>query len=128
MQLKNNLYTIEGVENDGKTTCFHLRLNPSSVIYQAHFPNEPITPGVCIVQIAKELIEEVLQCRLDIAVVKNVKFLSVLSPNETTEVIFHIQKLTVSEDTSEVKSQVDVLTDKEMKAKVSLVCKRHGSH
>lgn len=128
MQLKNNLYTIEGAENDGKTTCFHLRLSPSSVIYQAHFPNEPITPGVCIVQIAKELIEEVLQCRLDIAVVKNVKFLSVLSPDETTEVIFHIQKLTVSEDTSEVKSQVDVLTDKEMKAKVSLVCKRHGSH
>lgn len=128
MQLKNNLYTIEGVENDVKTPCFHLRLNPSSVIYQAHFPNEPITSGVCIVQIAKELIEEVLQCRLDIAVVKNVKFLSVLSPNETTEVIFHIQKLTVSEDTSEVKSQVDVLTDKEIKAKVSLVCKQHGSH
>ena len=35
-----------------------VRLLPESPVYQGHFPGYPITPGVCLVQIALELIEE----------------------------------------------------------------------
>ena len=47
-------------------TSFRLRLNPEHFIYQAHFPGEPVTPGVCILQIGKELLAELLQESLEI--------------------------------------------------------------
>ena len=79
MELKNNLYTIVSKEGVGLMVSYTIKLIPSCVIYQAHFPGEPITPGVCIVQMAKELIEELLTEQtavahhLEITKVKNVK-------------------------------------------------------
>ena len=35
-----------------------IRLNPDHEIYRAHFPGNPITPGVCIVQIISEVLGE----------------------------------------------------------------------
>lgn len=115
MQLKDNLYTIWKREGEEPQVSYQLRLNPSCFIYQAHFPGEPITPGVCIVQMAKELLEELLQKTLILTKVKNVKFLSVLTPEDET-VTFAINKLTVDE---EVKAQLVVSTPKEVKAKLS---------
>lgn len=125
MQLRNNLYTVSSVDRDGETGRFVVDFNPSCLIYQAHFPDEPITPGVCIVQIGKELLEELLHRSLDIATVKNVKFLSVISPRETTSVVYQIHKVTTVEDGKKVKAQIIVATEKEVKAKISLVCRQH---
>lgn len=101
---------------------FLLRLNPSCFIYQAHFPGEPITPGVCIVQMGVELVEEVLQCKLSVVKAKNVKFLSVLKPQENQVVNYAINKLTEA-DNGEVKVQMIVTVGEEAKAKLSLVLK-----
>lgn len=83
MTLKNNLYTILGSETYDGRICYNLRLHPDCFIYQAHFPGKPVTPGVCIIQMAKELLEDHLQQSLQLTTVKNVKFLSVISPLET---------------------------------------------
>lgn len=123
MILKNNLYTIASrSEGDATGASFTLQLQPECFIYAAHFPGEPITPGVCIVQMAKELLEEMLQCPLQIKMVKNVKFLSVLTPDETTEVTYDISKVTHDVATRQVKAQFAVTAAGETKAKVSLVC------
>lgn len=122
MQLKNNLYTVTGKQVDEflSGARYELELIPSSVIYQAHFPGEPITPGVCIVQMGKELIEDALHKHLDIHLVKNVKFLSVLSPKESTTVCVTWQKMVISEDGKEVKVQIVVTSHDETKAKISM--------
>lgn len=123
MQLKNNLYTIakKQLEEGISGSTYEVELVPSSVIYQAHFPGEPITPGVCIVQMGKELIEDALQQELNIFYVKNVKFLSVLSPTQSTSATFHLQKVVISEDGKEVKAQIVVASADEAKAKISMV-------
>ena len=127
MQLRNNLYTVTEKMVDGLTGYFELALTPSCFIYQAHFPGEPITPGVCIVQIGKELLEDLLgeglqkKVKLEIYKVKNVKFLSVISPNESTVITYQMKKVEMSEDGSEVKVQMVVTSGDETKAKISLV-------
>ena len=127
MQLRNNLYTVTRKEVDGLTGQFTLALNPSCFIYQAHFPGEPITPGVCIVQMGQELLEDLLgealqkKVELEIRKVKNVKFLSVISPTETTVIAYQMKKVEISEDGSEVKAQMVVASGDEAKAKISLV-------
>lgn len=129
MKLKNSFYTIE----EGSTaTQTVVRLNPKHPIYQAHFPGEPITPGVCIIQIAKELLEENLQVGKDcqnektslgqyhLVAVKNVKFLAPISPIETPLVTYTLQKITPSEDGTTVKAQITVESTEKLMAKLSL--------
>jgi 3-hydroxyacyl-[acyl-carrier-protein] dehydratase len=124
MQLKNNLYQIIRQEADGETAVsFELCLNPGCFIYKAHFPGQPITPGVCMVQMGKELLEELTGKALDIVFVKNVKFLSVLVPQDSAGLQFTISKMTWSDDGQELKAQITVATTAETKAKISLVCR-----
>ena len=52
--LRGILYEILTVAPDGAT----IRLLPESPVYRGHFLGYPITPGVCLVQIALELIGE----------------------------------------------------------------------
>ena len=105
-------------------TSFRLRLNPEHFIYQSHFPGEPITPGVCILQIGKELLAELLQESLEITHVKNVKFLSVISPLKEKEISYTFKKIETSEDSQEVKAQIIVASDEETKAKISFTCSK----
>lgn len=126
MLLKNNLYTIIRKADEGMSASYEVRLNPSCFIYQAHFPGEPITPGVCIVQIGKELLEDFLIRNnfaesVEIIGVKNVKFLSVISPEETDVIAYQIKKIEMAEDKTRVKAQIVVTSEEEPKAKISLV-------
>ena len=129
MQLKNNLYKIISKEEDSSMVNYTIELNPSCVIYQAHFPKEPITPGVCIVQIGKELIDELftekmsVSCKLEIVKVKNVKFLSVISPRDTLHIMYQMKKVELSDDNKMVEAQWVVLSDEKVMAKTSLVMK-----
>ena len=117
MTLKNNLYTILGSETHDGRLCYNLRLHPDSFIYQAHFPGEPVTPGVCIVQMAKELLEDHLQQSLQLTTVKNVKFLSVITPIETPELSYVLDKIQSSDI---IRAQFTVKSSDKEFAKLSL--------
>ena len=127
MQLKNNIYKIIGKEDESGVVDYTIQLIPSCFIYQAHFPGEPITPGVCIVQIGKELVEYLLTEQtsqsqsLEIIKVKNVKFLSIISPNEAKQLVYQIKKMELSEDKTKIEAQVVVLSEHKAMAKISLV-------
>ena len=129
MQLKNNLYTITNKEVDGLEGRFTIEVNSSHFIYQSHFPGEPITPGVCIVQIGKELLELFLReyspenVEYEITKVKNVKFLSVISPRETRTIVYNMKIVEISEDRAEVRAQMVVTSEDEAKTKISLLLK-----
>ena len=86
MILKNQLYQIEHSQEGEGTKLFTIRLLKDCPIYRAHFPGQPITPGVCIVQIVQELLEQIVGQTLEINEVKNVKFLNILTPTDNPEV------------------------------------------
>lgn len=86
MKLLNGFFFVEAATTDDEGTCYRLRLDPQHVIFRAHFPGNPITPGVCIVQLVTELLEWMTGRRLELRRVVNVKFLHVLSPAERTSV------------------------------------------
>lgn len=65
---------------------YEVTFDPSHYIYKAHFPDQPITPGVCIIQMVTELASELSKKRLSLECAKNVKFLSLLIPSRETPV------------------------------------------
>ena len=54
----NDLYTLKDVQEDSvnKQIKIQITLNPAHEIFKGHFPGNPVMPGVCTVQIVKELL------------------------------------------------------------------------
>jgi 3-hydroxymyristoyl/3-hydroxydecanoyl-(acyl carrier protein) dehydratase len=91
MVLKERLYEIkEQTQTDGVWMC-RLSLDATHPIYRAHFPNYPVTPGVCIVQMAKELASYCYGKSFFLCGIRNVKFLHILNPAENAEIAVQLQ-------------------------------------
>ena len=96
--LQGILYETIAVDAAGAT----VRLLPESPVYQGHFPGYPITPGVCLVEIALELIAEMADQvghderevghdeRVRLVGAKNIKFTNPIIPSEATELRFNL--------------------------------------
>jgi 3-hydroxyacyl-[acyl-carrier-protein] dehydratase len=62
----------------------------SHPIFQGHFPGSPVVPGVCQVQMVKELIEKAVRHRLNLTESDNIKFLSMINPQVNPQLEFNI--------------------------------------
>lgn len=118
MILKDDFYKIDSRALSEDKASFAISLNPDNAIYKAHFPGQPVTPGVCVVQIANELLQELQGCPLAIVKIKNVKFLSVISPNDTPNIVYQFDKIQEL-DNRHIKVQATVMANEERMAKIS---------
>lgn len=125
MQLLNNLYTIVAKDISDDKISYNIKLDANHFIYQVHFPNEPITPGACIIQIAKELLEDYFAKQMKIYLIKNVKFLSVISPITTPQISCIFDKITTEENGNTYHVQVHLQSNNTTLAKLSFSCKCH---
>jgi 3-hydroxyacyl-[acyl-carrier-protein] dehydratase len=81
-----DFYTLESyeqAENGGFTA--NISLNKNHEIFKGHFPGNPVTPGVCMMQIVKELTEEFTGLKLFLKTASNVKFMAIINPFETPD-------------------------------------------
>lgn len=124
MKLIDSLYTIIDSNLENSSCHYTVRLNPEHFIYAAHFPGEPITPGVCIMQTGIELMEKACGLPLELECARNVKFLKVISPSEITVVCYSLDRFIVEQD--RVSCQISVTAEGILYAKLSLVCRISG--
>jgi 3-hydroxyacyl-[acyl-carrier-protein] dehydratase len=117
--LKDNFYTLIETSSDTENNYMcKIRFNASHEIYQSHFKGNPITPGVCIVQIAKELAEILNGHSLIISEIKNLKFLNVIIPHEFPEVDFQLT-FTLNEENKALRAKVLVFSGEMVFAKLN---------
>ena len=74
---------------DGTLTATVL-LNAQHDIFKGHFPNNPVTPGVCMLQIFRELVEQSIHKKLFIKECSNVKFMALINPETHSELAITI--------------------------------------
>jgi 3-hydroxyacyl-[acyl-carrier-protein] dehydratase len=91
--LKSNFGKIIKTEIQEDKVVSEVLLNSNHAIYQGHFPSKPITPGVCTLQMVRELLEVHLSTKLRLVKSKNVKFSSMIDPNITPKITIEIQLL-----------------------------------
>lgn len=82
MKLLDDFFGIKEYKEGEKGFEYSIEFNPDHFIYAAHFPKNPITPGVCILQIAGELLERRSGYELELKTVNNIKYMAVISPLE----------------------------------------------
>lgn len=79
----NNFYTYKMLTLSDDKLNAEIVLNPEHEIYKGHFPEMPITPGVCQIQMVKEILSKELKRDFKIDSAKDIKFLNMINPNET---------------------------------------------
>lgn len=81
--LLKDFYKVEKLEkiDEGKYTAI-VFLNKEHDIFKGHFPGNPVTPGVCMMQIIKELTQEILGSSLIMTSSSNVKFMALINPEK----------------------------------------------
>lgn len=80
--LNNDFFYTRSVNAAEGSIVAEVQLNPDHEIFKGHFPGQPVVPGVCQVQIIKELIESVSGKSLQLKTADHVKFLSVIIPDK----------------------------------------------
>ena len=106
MKLKDNFFQVRSFCQTETGFDYIIEFNPEHFIYQAHFPGNPITPGVCIIQIIKELLIEIKQRNLFLKKADNVKFLNVINPLENREITLSISISSNEEDRYKINAVV----------------------
>jgi 3-hydroxyacyl-[acyl-carrier-protein] dehydratase len=91
--LMNDFYTVvDKTEEDiviadkdkpGIKIIFSVKLNAGHPVYKGHFPGNPVVPGVCQVQMIKELSSLALNKEIILSYSDSIKFLSMIRPSET---------------------------------------------
>lgn len=122
MTLKNQLYKILTADHEARS--FELALQPDCDIYRAHFPERPVTPGVCIIQTATELLGELTGSTHELIGVANAKYLAVIDPLLTPIVTYSFKKIQNDDETGTVKVSVEVRGTDTVYTKLSLIYKR----
>ena len=86
MILLNDFYSILNSDASVGSVRAKISINRQHKIFDGHFPGLPIVPGVCMMQIIREIMEVITDRRLMIAGAENMKFLSVINPDQNREV------------------------------------------
>ncbi|MBN2275255.1 MAG: hypothetical protein JXR41_12270 [Bacteroidales bacterium] len=98
-QFLNDLYAIENIQEDSvnQVLIMRVKLNSSHEIFKGHFPGNPILPGVCTIQIVKELLSHHLKKNLMLKNAGTIKYIAFISP-ESNPVIDIELRLKDTED------------------------------
>lgn len=79
-------------------------VNEKHEVFKGHFPGNPIMPGVCMIQIIKELTESITKSSLMIQSLTNVKFMALINPEVTPELRLELDVTTTEEGLVKVKN------------------------
>ena len=89
--LLKDFYTVNQLdkltENKYQAQVF---LNASHEVFKGHFPGNPVTPGVCMMQIIKELTQEIVGVPLQMTASSNVKFMAIINPETNPELTLEL--------------------------------------
>jgi len=103
--LLQNFYTVHTLEQlDAQRYVAHIILNKDHAIFKGHFPDHPVTPGVCMMQVIKELTETVLSKKLRMLRSSNVKFMALINPETHANLKLEIDISTTAESEYKVKN------------------------
>ncbi|MFL9835150.1 3-hydroxyacyl-ACP dehydratase [Chryseobacterium terrae] len=96
-----DFYTLNSfVKDENGVFSAKISLNKDHDIFKGHFPGNPVTPGVCMMQIIKDLTEKFTEKSLFLKSASNVKFMAIINPFETPDLDL---QLNISENEEEIK-------------------------
>jgi len=80
--LPGDLFTFTPPKIEGDLIKANVMLDAFHPIFQGHFPGRPVLPGVCMLQMVKQVAEIYIGKKISLKSAQHLKFLSVVYPVE----------------------------------------------
>ena len=101
MALLEDFYSLNALSFEGESCLsFSIQINASHEIFNVHFPKFKVTPGVVMLQIVKNVLEQELHCKLQLQQASQLKFLNVVEPDKNSELNFEVNFTSETNKTS----------------------------
>jgi 3-hydroxyacyl-[acyl-carrier-protein] dehydratase len=117
---EGNLYHINNLDFIENSITANISINNEHEIFKGHFPGNPILPGVCSLQIIKEIISKSVNLNLTLIHADNIKFLAVVNPDENNNIDLNISIISRNEHT--------IITASQMKSGDIIILKMKGTY
>ncbi len=84
--LLNDFYTITGLHAESGAFRADLLLNATHPIFSGHFPDWPVLPGACQLQMVREMLSQVTGREYRLVKADTIKFITLIDPRNQTQV------------------------------------------
>ena len=121
--LLNDFYRIGEMTGAEGILSAEIRLNRHHSIFDGHFPGLPVVPGVCMMQMIREILETHFGKKYILRSAVQVKFLSVINPDEHPDILSDIRFQSPAENELDVVAKLysGDITFFKLKARLSVV-------
>ena len=103
--LLKDFYTINTIDKkDDHNFVVTININENHDVFKGHFPGNPVMPGVCMMQIIKELTEQITKSTLLLKTLTNVKFMALINPFVTPELRLELEIALTDDNLVKVKN------------------------
>lgn len=123
--LQGDFFHITTLQTAGDTVKVLLEINPAHAIFEGHFPGQPVVPGVCLMQMVKEITEKVLGKETRLVKAGQIKFLALLIPAENQPLQMEL-KFRVREDPTSINSKWETEVDAQLVNETTVFFKFKG--
>lgn len=98
--LIEGLYEVKALDKTENGISAKVYLNKDHEIFKGHFPGNPVMPGVCMIQMIKELTEKEVGEELFLTRSTNIKFMAIINPETNPDLELTID---IAKDNGELK-------------------------
>lgn len=123
--LLNDFFTINDTTLSQTEIAAQLVINANHKIFEGHFPNQPVVPGVCMMQMIKEIVETVIEKQTNLIEAAELKFLAVINPLHNN--LVHANIKYVEEENGVIKINASIYKDELMHFKCKLCLQKNSS-
>ena len=106
--LLNNFFKLNNIEisSDRSSAIANATLNPQHSIFEGHFPENPVVPGVCMIQMIKEILSEIFKKELMLVKSSSIKMNNLIDPLQNRIINFELKTRSVDENNIHVSSKI----------------------
>lgn len=93
----DGLYKLDNLTVIETKAIANITINKDHVVFKGHFPNNPVMPGVCMMQIIKEITEKIVDKKLFMQSASNIKFMAIINPFVTPKLELQLDIIELDE-------------------------------
>lgn len=121
MLLKDKFFTIVKEDKSSDNACtFHVKLLDDCECYKGHFPGNPVSPGVCNVEMIRECAELLTGKDLKIKGIKVCRLTAIASPVVSPELAVSVNLTPGTDENYTVTADISDAEKSYMSAKMEL--------
>lgn len=94
--MTEEFFAVRSTEKVESDIIYTIEINKDHPVFEGHFPDLPVAPGVLLVDMIRKITQQDLDCTLSLKEANNIKFLKPVLPVEKN--IFSLQLKITEED------------------------------